>query len=79
MPWKRISLPAGDVPEPFVDVDDIADVAVAALTEPVHAGEVYYWPPGHTVRVDEDYEAIEFSPSGQMGELMNHLEAKLKG
>ena len=47
--------------------------------ETVNAGEVYYWPPGHTVRVDEDYEAIEFSPSGQMGELMDHLEAKLKG
>jgi uncharacterized protein YbjT (DUF2867 family) len=27
--------------EPFVDADDIADVAVAALTEPGHAGEVY--------------------------------------
>lgn len=27
--------------EPFVDVDDIADVAVAALTEPGHAGEVF--------------------------------------
>ncbi len=36
-----IALPAGDVPEPFVDVDDIADVAVAALTEPGHFGEVY--------------------------------------
>jgi len=47
--------------------------------ETVSAGEVYYWPPGHTVRVDEDYEAIEFSPSEQMAELMNHLEEKLKG
>ena len=27
--------------EPFVDADDIADVAVAALTEPGHAGQVY--------------------------------------
>jgi uncharacterized protein YbjT (DUF2867 family) len=36
-----ITLPAGDVPEPFVDVDDIADVAVAALTEDGHAGEIY--------------------------------------
>ena len=33
--------PAGDVPEPFVDVDDIADVAVAALTEDGHVGELY--------------------------------------
>ena len=36
-----IALPAGDVREPIVDVDDIADVAVAALTEPHHAGELY--------------------------------------
>jgi uncharacterized protein YbjT (DUF2867 family) len=37
----EIALPAGSVPEPFVDVDDIADVGVAALTEDSHAGEVY--------------------------------------
>jgi len=36
-----ITLPARDIPEPFVDVNDIADVAVAALTEDGHAGEVY--------------------------------------
>ncbi|RZV33726.1 MAG: NmrA family transcriptional regulator [Chromatiales bacterium] len=36
-----ITLPAGDIPEPFVDVDDIADVAVAALTEDGHNGEIY--------------------------------------
>ncbi len=37
----EVTLPAGDTPEPFVDVDDIADVAVAALTEEGHEGEVY--------------------------------------
>jgi uncharacterized protein YbjT (DUF2867 family) len=36
-----IALPAGDVAEPFVDAEDIADVAVAALTENGHAGQVY--------------------------------------
>lgn len=36
-----ITLPAGDIPEPFVDVDDIADVAVAALTEEGHEYEIY--------------------------------------
>jgi uncharacterized protein YbjT (DUF2867 family) len=36
-----ITLPAGDTPEPFVDVDDIADVAAAALTEKGHDGEIY--------------------------------------
>lgn len=37
----QITLPAVDAPEPWVDVDDIADVAVAALTEAGHVGEIY--------------------------------------
>jgi len=36
-----LAIPAGAVREPFVDVDDIADVAVAALTEDGHDGELY--------------------------------------
>src|SRR5215211_2870091 len=37
----ELALPVGDVPEPFVDADDIADVAVAALTGDRHVGELY--------------------------------------
>jgi uncharacterized protein YbjT (DUF2867 family) len=37
----EIALPAGAVPEPFVDVDDIADVVVAALTHERHANKLY--------------------------------------
>jgi uncharacterized protein YbjT (DUF2867 family) len=37
----EVALPAGEVPEPFVDAEDIADVAVAALTEEGHAGQLY--------------------------------------
>lgn len=36
-----VSLPAGNVKEPFVDVEDIADVAIAALTLPGHDCKVY--------------------------------------
>jgi uncharacterized protein YbjT (DUF2867 family) len=36
-----LAAPAGDVPEPFVDAEDIADVATAALTEDGHEGELY--------------------------------------
>lgn len=36
-----VPLPAGNTPEPFVDAEDIADVAVAALTDPRHIGETY--------------------------------------
>ncbi|WP_428425989.1 NAD(P)H-binding protein [Pararhizobium sp.] len=37
----ELVLPVGNVKEPFIDADDIADVAVAALTEPGHAGKTY--------------------------------------
>ena len=37
----EVALPVGDVGEPFVDADDIADVVVAALTEEGHAGQIY--------------------------------------
>jgi len=37
----EVALPADGVPEPFVDAEDIADVAVAALTQDGHAGQVY--------------------------------------
>lgn len=36
-----LALPVGEVAEPFVDADDIADVAVAALTQPGHEGRLY--------------------------------------
>ena len=36
-----LALPAGDVQEPFIDADDIADVAVAALSQEGHSGELY--------------------------------------
>ncbi len=37
----EVALPRSDIPEPFVDADDIAEIAVAALTENGHAGQLY--------------------------------------
>jgi uncharacterized protein YbjT (DUF2867 family) len=37
----ELALPAGPVGEPFIDTNDIADVAVAALTEDRHLGQLY--------------------------------------
>jgi uncharacterized protein YbjT (DUF2867 family) len=36
-----LAMPAGDVAEPFVDVEDIADVVTAALTDDRHIGQLY--------------------------------------
>jgi uncharacterized protein YbjT (DUF2867 family) len=37
----EIRLPAGEVPTPFLDIDDLADIAVEALTDDRHIGELY--------------------------------------
>ena len=36
-----LPMPGGDITEPIIDIDDIADVVVAALTEEGHLGERY--------------------------------------
>lgn len=36
-----LPMPGGDIAEPIIDIDDIADVVVAALTEDGHQGELY--------------------------------------
>ncbi|MFH8614961.1 NAD(P)H-binding protein [Streptomyces sp. NPDC017979] len=38
----ELALPAGAVPDPFIDVEDVADVAAKVLSEPgLHAGKTY--------------------------------------
>ena len=37
----ELMLPAGDIAEPFIDVDDLADVAVAVLTRPELRNRVF--------------------------------------
>lgn len=36
-----LPMPGGDIAEPIIDIEDIADVAVAALTEDGHKGALY--------------------------------------
>jgi uncharacterized protein YbjT (DUF2867 family) len=37
----EVAFPAGDVREPFIDTEDIADVVTAALTDKRHVGQLY--------------------------------------
>jgi uncharacterized protein YbjT (DUF2867 family) len=36
-----VALPVGDIGEPFIDLDDLADVVVASLTDDKHIGQLY--------------------------------------
>jgi hypothetical protein len=48
-------------------------------TDKVKAGDLYYWPPGHSVRVEEDAELLMFSPQHEHIEVIDHMKAKLGG
>jgi len=37
----HVALPVGNIPEPFVDAEDIAEVAVAAITQTGHSNKLY--------------------------------------
>lgn len=55
----ELALPAGDVPEPFIDIDDVADVATTVLTDPVHHTRVTYELSGpHAITFEEACELI---------------------
>ena len=45
--------------------------------ERVGAGEIYYWPSGHTTVVEEAIRMVEFSPHDQMSEVLAHVVGKL--
>ncbi len=45
--------------------------------ELVSSGEIYFWPPGHTVVVEEAVKMVEFSPHDQMSQVLAHVVGKL--
>ncbi len=47
--------------------------------EEVHGGDLFYWPPGHTLTVSEDAEIILFSPQHEHGEVIDHIINKMGG
>jgi uncharacterized protein YbjT (DUF2867 family) len=49
----ELALPVTEVAEPFVDAEDIADVAVAALTDDRHIGRLYELTGPRLLRFDE--------------------------
>lgn len=46
--------------------------------EVTSASDLFYWPPGHTVRAEEDTEMVLFSPQHEHGMVMDHILEKLK-
>jgi len=47
--------------------------------ETTRAGELYYWPAGHTGWTDEGMTFIEISPAAELEPVMTHLQRAMAG
>jgi hypothetical protein len=47
--------------------------------ETCKGGDLFYWPPGHSVRVVEDSEIILFSPQREHTDVMRHMQKAMQG
>lgn len=62
----------------YVLQGEITTTDASGLKETVHANDLFYWPPGHNVKVDADAEIIMFSPQKEHTQVINHMIAKTK-
>jgi hypothetical protein len=47
--------------------------------ERVENGDLFYWPPGHTVKAEAKSDFILFSPQDEHNEVFDHMMAKMAG
>jgi hypothetical protein len=47
--------------------------------ETVRTHDLFYWPPGHNVRVGQNAEIIMFSPQQEHSAVITHMLAKVSG
>ncbi len=48
------------------------------VQETVNANDLFYWPPGHNVKVEADAELIMFSPQHEHSHVINHMIEKVR-
>jgi hypothetical protein len=46
--------------------------------EVIRAGELWYAPPGHTAWCDEDTEYVDFSPTQEFEQVIDHVRAQVR-
>lgn len=46
--------------------------------ETVRTNDLFYWPPGHNVKVEDDAEIIMFSPQHEHNHVIDHMKEMVK-
>jgi hypothetical protein len=61
----------------FVLSGQITTTDVNGARETVDANDLFYWPPGHNVKVDADAEIVMFSPEREHSHVITHMVDKV--
>ena len=61
----------------FVLKGQITTTDAGGKKETVKPNDLFYWPPGHNVKVDQDAEIIMFSPEREHTLVVNHMLKKV--
>jgi len=63
----------------FVLQGRITTTDAAGRQETVNADDLFYWPPGHNVKVDADAEIVMFSPQQEHSHVIDHMVEMARG
>jgi len=63
----------------FVVRGRLTTTDAAGVQETVNANDLFYWPPGHNVKVDADAEIVMFSPQREHTHVIDHMLNAMKG
>jgi hypothetical protein len=61
----------------YVISGDLTVTYTNGTEEPCTGGDVFHWPAGHSVRVEQDAELILFSPQDDHGPVIEHIRGQL--
>jgi hypothetical protein len=62
----------------FVLKGQLTTTDAKGVEETVDKNELFYWPPGHNVKVNTDAEIVMFSPQHEHSHVINHMIEKTK-
>ena len=61
----------------FVLSGELTTTDAGGVSEAVSANDLFYWPPGHNVKVDADAEIVMFSPQSEHSHVIEHMIKKV--
>jgi hypothetical protein len=63
----------------YVLYGQITTTDASGQSETVRTNDMFYWPPGHNVKVDEESEIVMFSPQHEHSRVIDHMIARTRG